>query len=169
MKPTAFSGYSVTVDGRVWSTRQDGRWLRPKIGRTGYLTVCLRDGVRGHMVFVHRLVAAAFIPRIDGKRIVNHKDGDKLNNHASNLEWATHSDNMRHANRTGLVRQKTERKSRSSRATALANHAKARAKTHCRRGHEYTAENTYIWATWRCCRVCRHENYIARKRTAGDE
>lgn len=47
---------------------------------------------------VHRLIALAFLPNIDGnKNIVNHKDGNKMNNNFTNLEWCTASENMIHS------------------------------------------------------------------------
>lgn len=43
-------------------------------------------------------------------------------------------------------------------------------KTHCKRGHEFTAENTYVMAdggrSCRKCRVIHTQNYNARKATA---
>lgn len=43
------------------------------------------------------------------------------------------------------------------------------AKTHCPHGHEYTAENTYLYTfktrktTTRVCRACQHGYYLARR------
>jgi hypothetical protein len=51
---------------------------------------------------VHRLVAQAFIPPVDGKTIVNHIDGNKKNNNVENLEWVTHKENTAHAILNGL-------------------------------------------------------------------
>lgn len=50
---------------------------------------------------VHRLVAAAFLQKPDGKDYVNHIDGDGSNNRVDNLEWVTQKENMRHAFRAG--------------------------------------------------------------------
>jgi len=68
----------------------------------GYMKVKLKckDGIRS--LFIHRLVALAFIPNPDNKKVVNHLDGDKLNNRVDNLKWATHKENSRHAWKMGL-------------------------------------------------------------------
>lgn len=53
---------------------------------------------------VHRLVAMAFIPSIEGKNFVNHLDGNPKNNHISNLEWCNSKENNNHAFDTGLIK-----------------------------------------------------------------
>jgi len=44
--------------------------------------------------------------------------------------------------------------------------AKRNAKTHCKKGHKYTEENTYIQKSgkysWRCCRRCHADRQLAR-------
>lgn len=52
---------------------------------------------------VHRLVAYAFIPTIDGKDCINHIDGNPKNNKVENLEWCNHLENNKHAFETGLM------------------------------------------------------------------
>lgn len=47
-------------------------------------------------VYVHQLVARAFIPNPLNKLYINHIDNNPLNNNASNLEWCTHQENMDH-------------------------------------------------------------------------
>lgn len=73
-------------------------------GRDGkYLVVTYNeDKVQKH-VYVHRLIATAFVPNPDNLPQVNHIDGNTRNNAASNLEWVTAKGNVNHAIVTGLA------------------------------------------------------------------
>lgn len=82
--------YFVSSIGRVWSMESE-KFLSIRPGT--YFSVTIRT----FRVDVHRLIAKAFIPEIEGKDFVNHKDGNKYNNHVDNLEWVTQEENMRHA------------------------------------------------------------------------
>ena len=66
------------------------------------MQVSLWKNNRPTWVYVHRLVATAFIPNPHDKKEVNHLDGNRQHNHVSNLEWATRKENQNHAVRTGL-------------------------------------------------------------------
>lgn len=50
----------------------------------------------GKTWYVHRLIAAAFVPNPDGHPHVNHLNGRKTDNRAVNLEWVTDAMNKAH-------------------------------------------------------------------------
>ena len=68
-----------------------------------YLRVSLCDKGKCKYVFVHRLVAEAFILNPQNKCCVNHKNGIKHNNYVDNLEWVTVSENAIHAYENNLI------------------------------------------------------------------
>jgi hypothetical protein len=52
-------------------------------------------------VFVHRVVAEAFVDHPKGCDVVNHKDFNPLNNAADNLEWTTNLENHKYSTKAG--------------------------------------------------------------------
>ena len=101
-----FTGYyEVSNLGRIkklstWSC--DGkRFLKERImkqtlDKKGYLTVNLQKGShRFTRIFVHRIVAEAFIPNPNDLPQVGHKDDLplKTNNYVENLYWTTNKEN----------------------------------------------------------------------------
>lgn len=88
-----FSGYMVSTLGNVRSKRFPHRNMSLVRQRNNYYRVCLSDR-KQHLV--HRLVALAFIPCVEGKPQINHKNGCGLDNRVENLEWCTASENQRH-------------------------------------------------------------------------
>ena len=67
-----------------------------------YQRVTLQKEWKRKHLFIHRLVAFAFIPNLENKPQVNHIDWNKLNNSIHNLEWCTAKENIQHAFRTWL-------------------------------------------------------------------
>lgn len=107
--------YQVSNDGQVRSLQMwDGHKYRrretPKLLKQhdnkvskGYMIVNLKKpGGHKKDCRVHRLVAMAFIPRVEGKEQINHIDGNTKNNTVENLEWCTPRENIVHAYTTGL-------------------------------------------------------------------
>lgn len=84
----------IVVDGeRTYEKLLTGRQMKQSIHDKGYKTVSLTKDGKTKSVFVHRIVAEAFIPNPDNLPMVNHKDEDKTNNFLENLEWCTASYN----------------------------------------------------------------------------
>lgn len=63
------------------------KMLKPCKNQKGYLKIGLHKDESYKNVYVHRLVAEAFIPNPQNHKQVNHVDEDKANNRADNLEW----------------------------------------------------------------------------------
>lgn len=86
--------------GRVANElRGPGSWriMKASKNNVGYLGLSIPVGGRRKFLFVHRLVAFAFLaPQPTPTHEVNHKDGEKTNNRASNLQWMTRRENQLH-------------------------------------------------------------------------
>lgn len=110
---------------------------------------------RFKQVFVHKLVLEAFVGLAPDGMCACHFDDDPTNNKLSNLRWDTQA-----ANAADRIRNNGG--------------CNYNSKTHCKWGHEFTPENTYMSHTEgrspsKVCRTCRRERqrrHDAAKRKA---
>ena len=95
-KHSSGTEYTRFKKGKVL-TPEKPRWDDPYV-----LYYLKKDGKR-HFGKAHRLVAFAFLDKIEGKNYVNHKDSNPQNNCVENLEWVTASENSKHAYDKGRI------------------------------------------------------------------
>jgi len=82
-----------------WGTVVDrlfrGKLLAQTLDKDGYFRVGLYAVPVFKLALVHRLVAQAFIPNLEGLPQVDHKNGVKTDNHRRNLQWVTGPENTK--------------------------------------------------------------------------
>lgn len=93
-----YQGLLVSESGEIRDNR--GKTIRQFDNGHGYIYVCAN---KKHL-YVHRLVAGAFMGPCEDGMEVNHIDGIKKNNGRDNLEYVTHERNMAHASDLKLFR-----------------------------------------------------------------
>ena len=94
-----FENYKISECGAVYSTKRKKFLKQMENPKGGYRFILLRrtGESKKHKFYIHRLVAAAFIPDIhlpDDYTQVDHLDGDTGNNHVDNLEWVDNQTNQ---------------------------------------------------------------------------
>ena len=96
------ANYEVSDKGNIKSVNYRGTdksaIRKQSISKNGYMRVILSDNGKNKTYFVHRLVAAAFIPNPDNLPEIDHIDGNRANNHADNLRWVTAKENSNNYN-----------------------------------------------------------------------
>lgn len=104
--------FEIDSNGNVWSLnyRRTGKKQLLKLRKcnSGYYNFSVREKneKKQKNLWVHRLVAEAFIPNPYNKREVNHINGNKLDNRIENLEWVSSSENRKHAYMIGLFKDR---------------------------------------------------------------
>jgi hypothetical protein len=103
--------YIINNYGAILSINNGKQVLvNSRMDRAGYKTVRLNVNGQTHTRYVHRLVAAAFVPNHMKKPYINHRNGNKLDNRPKNLQWVTHAENIQHAHDLRLIPRTSERK-----------------------------------------------------------
>lgn len=152
--------YEVSDQGRVRgmdriTLRKDGRKksitgciLREKrTGQSGYPAVNLNRNGSAQTWPIHRLVLLAFVGPLPQGMQTRHLNGDSQDNRLANLKYGTPLENTSDKFAHGTFR---------TRSAVI---------THCRRNHEFTAENTgHDGRGYRWCRQCARDRDREAKR-----
>lgn len=69
--------------------------IKPRLTKTGYARVCMREDSTGKRKdrYIHRLVAEYYLDNPENKLYVNHKNCIRDDNRVENLEWCTAKEN----------------------------------------------------------------------------
>ena len=85
--------YQISNFGLVKNNRTNKLLKFKYAGKGKYEQVCLLKQNQWYYLYIHRLVAEAFIPNPENLPEVCHKDENKYNNKVDNLVWGTHKEN----------------------------------------------------------------------------
>lgn len=155
--------YEVSDQGRVRSVDRvvidkqgsrrrsfKGRILRPQKVYTGYTMVALSKDGKVSDWYIHRLVLTAFVGAPGPGQEGCHNNDIRDDNRLENLRWDSHLENVRDAvKRNRMVNP-------------------AKAKTHCKRGHELGERNpkTNRRSCVQCRRYTERLRYHRQRQTA---
>jgi len=93
--------YQVSNFGMVKSLKRE-KILKPRVNKKGYSHLILYNGV-GKELYIHQLVARAFIINPENFLYINHKDENPKNNNVGNLEWCDCKYNSNYGTRNKKV------------------------------------------------------------------
>ena len=93
-----FPNYSINIDGKVRNNKS-GCIRKHTMTTKGYMVMSFKkENNTTKQIFIHKLLATAFIPNPDNKPFVDHINRIKTDNRIENLRWVTTSENSYNIN-----------------------------------------------------------------------
>ena len=93
-------------NNKIITYLKKGRIMKPHNNGRDYLNVSLiKDGNIQKHLYIHIIVAKAFIPNPYNLEQVNHKNFNKTDNRVENLEWCTRKNNMLHYKQSSFFKE----------------------------------------------------------------
>ncbi len=142
---------NIRRDKSSCATRK-GKLLLKQTNPRGYSIVSINNKKNeAKTMKVAYLIALTFIGNRKNGDVINHKNGIKTDDRLFNIEYVTQSLNVKHA--YDIL---------GHRAVSGENHWNSK-KTKCKRGHDYSLENTRISNGRRICKKCSSINKKLRR------
>ena len=95
MEVNGFPNYLIYEDGRVWSKKGKGLFLKMRPTTNNYLGC--NKGKRKTFT-LHRLLGQHYIPNPNNHPEIDHIDRNRQNNNLNNLRWVSSSTNQLNSN-----------------------------------------------------------------------
>ena len=91
-----FPNYGVSVLGEIKNLKTD-KILKQRNDKYGYKRINLYVNSKMKVIHVHKLVANAYLEKIENKNLIDHIDNNKANNCLENLRFCNASENTRNS------------------------------------------------------------------------